>query len=420
MRVVDGDTPSSDPGVALQAPPTAAGSLPAPGVRAARLRLPGPPTQEAIAARMNVSLHTYRRWDQGRNKPQTPELMQLLCTVLESPLEVIWPPEANPQVAVALQGERDRAAERTPTPPNPDPSDPQPVTVDPEPDVDPDPVLSPDAGEDEEPWRIPPALPWDSNPEVRITDLRLVGGAIPEVQDVLNVIDGHREDRRRRRPRPVVAILTVGAALTIGVTLTIAGANDHDAIPTSASAPAVSHQRQVQAQEQREVTAMRQAAADRDYDTAIQLAGKHGDTASQARYRQAAAAVLVRRARQAAHRGDLSLARTRLHRAQTRYDATPGGTKVQAQITRIAQQRAARTKRRNMARRHTPTPARSTAVAATPPAAAASTSAQTSPTLTVATPPPAPTPRSSSTSTPSSRGSGGSRDRNSTVDPGLF
>ncbi len=65
-------------------------------------------TQEQVAERVNVSIHTLRRWDQGRNRPSRPEQMQLLAAVLGTRIGVIWPATDDPLVAEALRLEEQR------------------------------------------------------------------------------------------------------------------------------------------------------------------------------------------------------------------------------------------------------------------------------------------------------------------------
>lgn len=65
-------------------------------------------TQEQVAERLNVSIHTFRRWDQGRNRPSSPEQMQLLAAALGAPIGVIWPATDDPLAAEALRLEEQR------------------------------------------------------------------------------------------------------------------------------------------------------------------------------------------------------------------------------------------------------------------------------------------------------------------------
>lgn len=69
----------------------------APGVRAARMRLGL--TQRQVAERMGLSLDTFQNWDRDSNRPGDPAVLQLLALVLETPLEVLYPPDQNPRVA---------------------------------------------------------------------------------------------------------------------------------------------------------------------------------------------------------------------------------------------------------------------------------------------------------------------------------
>ncbi len=93
------------------------------------------------------------------------------------------------------------------------------------------------------------------------------------------------------------------------------------------------------------------AAARGDYKAAIALAGTLKDSRAAAQYKASAAAILVRRAGQAAERGDLPLARQRLAKAAEHYGATAGAARVKGRNAAIEKARARRATQRAAAKR---------------------------------------------------------------------
>lgn len=373
-----------------------------PGVRAARKRLRL--SQKQAAQRMNASIHSFRRWDQGRGQPGDAETMQMVAIALKTPIHVLWPPTNNPHVAQALAArERDLVAgeETGNSVPGGARGDPElgpvvavneaveeasaqakrsaevlPVPADPgdftrQPGVDPAPQTSAES---------PADLPADAGVcefEVEDTGLRgsepvrdLPGAPIyDDLEDGpgiaaqtsahaadtgIGVLNGARSPTRLSWRR---AVATVMVAVALGVGAMIAAAAVDGRHPDAKRAAAVTtrepssketERRQAAAARQQSETQMEAAGQRGDFNAAIALARRLNDQAALDGYREAAAQVLVRRAAKAAGRGDLPLARSRLQRAESRYTTTPGAKDVRARIRRVEQQRAARAKQRRV------------------------------------------------------------------------
>lgn len=366
-----------------------------PGVRAARDRLKL--TQEQVAARMNRSIHTFRRWDQGKNRPARLEEMQLLALILKTPIDVIWPAERDPLVAEALRLEQQRVAPQPGQSPArpvlPDVTDDTEIRVrrpeeasvrppdettqerslnlasEPRPDVE-------RARPESSPGGLPPWPDDELDEEPQGNGLPVDAGSgllsreLPAPERRASATSGPRHERAAvdhhgvttlRAPRPASGrrvrrvVVAVGAALVLGGIAALAasalGERSADADPSSQSVPAQAVESERVEARARDVAAMRAAAERGHYDAAIAAARSLGDMKALERYRLAAANVLVRRADVAAGRGDLGLARQRLRRAAQRYGATPAAGDVEAHIRRIQRARVERAERRREAAR---------------------------------------------------------------------
>lgn len=349
-----------------------------PGIRAARKRLGL--SQDEAADRIGANRSTFKTWDRGHRRPRDPEMIQAIAEALRTPIDVLWPPEKNPHVAESLRILREQESHEIP-----------------------EDALAPLEGGD--------AL-W-SSPSTSVPDPR-------EVLRTLDGVDDHQTRRTPRRHRRFIVPSLVGMVLALVAGTAIAAAGDDGDPPpptrTGPTAAAVRAQQEWEAQH----AALGRARARGDFDAAISAASALGDDAAVGELRTAAATVLVRRARSAADRGDLTLAKSRLSRAQTRYGDTPASAVVRRRITAI--ERARRTR---AAQRRTAAKQRAAARAA----AAAAAARRIAPSTTNVTPVPQPaTPKdspapapSSSAPAPSSGGGSKSGSRSEkTVDPGLY
>lgn len=336
---------------------------PVSGVRAARERLGL--TQRQVAERMQVPLDTFQNWDRDENRPSDPADLQLLAFVLETPLDVLYPPDKNPRVARVLR-------EHLPT------------TV--APVVDAEKVEALVAADAVAP---PPDEPIGS-------------------PAVVVVGEPDAADRRPRSRRWMALLAACGVLVVAAVLVLVVGRGESPPVVDHGDARAAEVARQHRATQ----TAMRTAADRRDFDRAIVLAEGVQDDRAAARYRTAAATTLVRRADMAASRGDLPLARARLRKARARYRTAPGASKVNAHIRRIERDR----QRRAAARR---TREQAAAAAARRQAAAASGTASSGSAASSETTTPSTTadqefgPESTTKQQPKT-------ERETTVDPGLF
>ncbi len=418
-----------------------------PGVRAARERLGL--TQEQAAELLNVSVHTFRGWDQGRHRPGNPEQVQLLVSLLKTPIEVLWPPRDNPQVAHAsalgtpkrsggprsssVDDLRDpqvsglptsggahgggptmidgsRAAEAhartaTQSPSATRPTDGRMHGLDRKGGDQGGGIhavsaadASPSAGEgpldDWDQTGVAQGLPASAGAEVRT-----LGGTGP---------------RGGLSARHVSVALVAAGALGLGAMVAASAVGDRQTgsggtPATSAVSSPADQERQAEAA-RRESKARMVAAEQRgDYDAAIRLAQQLNDQGALEGYRQTAAKVLVGRAERAAARGDVSRARSHLRLARSRYETAPGAGAVNARIRRIERDRRQRAERQRRAARERP--AARTSVA--PPVATPS-----APPVAPAAPPSqpdlSPAPQTNAPREPSTR------EPEQTVDPGLF
>lgn len=381
---------------------------PKPGLRAARERQGL--TQEQAAALVNAPLSSYRRWDRGAN-PRDPEMAQALAEALATPIEVIWPPEENAHVDLALRALREQRARaaaeaRLAQPP-----------------TDPDlwdtasPAVRPVAA------REPDAVPSVAGPA---TSAPGPVAMVPDPRDIVRTLDGLDDPAASLAPRgprqrrfvvsgvaALVAVLAGGTALA-----TTASDNGPSTIPAAVTTGPTPTQRERAAQQ----AALARARDRRDFDAAIMIATQLGDTNAAAELRKAAGELLARRARAAADRGDLDLATSRLTRARERYGDAPSLTRVQRRITAVKSARKARAARRRVAARQRAARAasvaarqRTTAPAVSAPASTPSTSAAPSPPSSRSVTPsaspapaPSPAPRPAGGSSGSGRSSGGS------------
>ncbi len=417
---------------------------------------------------MNVSIHTYRPWDQGKRRPARLEQVQLLALIVEAPIDVIWPATDDPLVAEALRLERQReTATREPTARDWTP-DTSPPDADDEPGeirvrrLERAPVGSGGAkertrdtgsgiqaggGVDEPgpanhlgglpPWpeetgEEPPGEPIPTGAAVvtgtaRAENQERLPEAFELVQD-RSVVDHDGEITLRaaaagpgRRLKRVIVALA--AALALGGVGTVVASElsekSADADPTAQTAPVEMEERARVEARARDVATMRAVADRGDYDAAIAQARQLDDPAAMSGYRESAARVLVGRADKAARRGDLPLARSRLRAATRRYGIAPGAAAVQARVRRIERQRKERAGRqRAAARRAAAVAAQQRAAANAARASEPSVSNAPAPSTSSAPQPSAPTPSSSSKG--SGGGSGGKKAPEEAVDPGLF
>lgn len=431
-----------------------------PGVRAARDRLKL--TQEQVAARMNMSIHTFRRWDQGKNRPARLEEMQLLALILETPIEVLWPAERDPLVAEALRLERQRAEpppEQRPTGPvlpdatngdteirvrrlekahvgaPRDARETRPVN------------LAPDA-EHREPAGSPGDLPpWpdelddavqDDGPSVdagaglglREPSGRVRGAAGTRVPQQERAVAGPGGATTLHEARPASGrrvgrvIVALGAALTLGglgaIAASALGERAGDVDPPVQATPEQSAEREQIETRARDVAAMRAAAERGDYDAAIVQARRVGDAAAASTYRASAGRVLVGRADKAARRGDLPLARSRLRATRERYGSVPGAAAVQARVRHIERQREERAQRQRAAARRAAAAAAAQRAAANPVRSSAPSSSSTASPATSDTAPSSTGSSGPSSSSSAKRSGGEAKNTEKTVDPGLF
>lgn len=415
---------------------------------------------------MNVSIHTYRPWDQGKRRPARLEQVQLLAFIVEAPIDVIWPATDDPLVAEALRLERQRDVplRRSGSASPPHVAEPGEILVR---RLEKAPVGSSgqaeraltavsenDPGVEERgpaddsgglpPWpdedelaEEPPSeqLPTDSGPvstaqetqarEAHESPIRasLVQRAAVDHSGA-TTLHAERPAPGRQVKRVVVAL---GVALAIGgVGMVLAGAlgeRSADADPSSQTVPAQALKRERAEARAREVATMRTAADRGDYDTAIAQARQLDDVAAESGYRESAARVLVGRAEKAARRGDLPLARSRLRAAKERYGTAPGSAAVQARVRRIERQRKERAQRQRAESRRAAAVLAAQQRSAANAARASESPVSRTPAPSTSSAPQSSTPApssSSSTDSGSGGGSGGKKDPEQAVDPGLF
>lgn len=438
-----------------------------PGVRAARKRLGL--TQRQAAERMNASIDSFRRWDRGKGQPGDAGRMQMVAIALETPMEVLWPPSSNPQVARALEAEKQRAAERTQAR-EPRPEVPveqgaiEPSETAPQYGAAPQGAASLEEAKDEaeEPSDLAsqrefaaslsgPAEPRASAPphvvpRKRQTERqpagRVTAAVAPAAAPSYDEWDASPEPSApasERSPNPGVRTLArarpaarltwrrvvaaVSVAGVLGVSAMVAASavesRQADAERTAATTtPKVQAKRKAAAARHQSETRMLVAEKRGDFDAAIVVARQLDDQAALLRYHEAAAKVLVRRAEQAARRGDLSLARSRLKRAQDRYETAPGAEVVQARIRQIEQQRTARAKKRRADARRAAAEQQKRAADSSP--EPATSSQETVPAPQASKPSSSSSSTSSSSSSSAAAGGGSGKDSESTVDPGIF
>lgn len=418
-----------------------------------------------MAERLNVSIHTYRPWDQGKRRPARLEQVQLLALIVEAPIDVIWPATDDPLVAEALRLERQRGV-----PPrrsgSTSPSDvaesgeivvrrleKAPVGSSGQAERALTAVSEADPGVEERgpadgPGGLPPWPDEDELAEAPPSEQRPTDSGPVSTAQEMPAREAHESPIRastvqraavdhggtttlhaefpaagRQVKRLVVAL---GAALAIGGVGTVVASalseRPADADPSSQTVPAQALERERVEERARDVATMRTAADRGDYDAAIVQARQLNDPAAESRYREAAARLLVGRAEKAARRGDLSLARSRLRAAKERYGTASGAGAVQARVRRIERQRMERAQRQRAESRRTAAAASAEHQRAAADAARAnepSASDTSAPSTSSAPQSSAPAP-SSSSSKGSGGGSGGKKDPEQAVDPGLF
>lgn len=414
-------------------------------------------TQEQVAERMNVSIHTFRRWDQDRNRPSRPEQMQLLAAVLDTRIETIWPATDDPLVAEALRHERQRAAspprepaQRSTRTALPDAAEtieilgrqaetPSAASLEEtasEPSADTGPRAVPSVEDPEPTSDLNDLPPWpdddlDHEPPPEQTSVdRVVEN--PDVTNRGPVLDRSAEGTgdavtlRAARPPTGGHLKLKRMAVALGVALAVGGVgmvaasalgerSDDGGPSTQPAAERIEERKRADARAG-DVAAMRATAERGDYDAAIVLARQLGDSAAASGYREAAARLLVSRAEKAARRGDLPLARSRLSAAKRRYGTAPGSNAVAARIRAVERQRTKRAQQQRAAARRA-----AAAQAAQPPVESSARSSDSSASGT-ATPSQSATPQSSGTASSGSsstkRSGGGSSKSEKTVDPG--
>jgi transcriptional regulator with XRE-family HTH domain len=267
-----------------------------PGIRAARKRLGL--SQERAAELAGVPLSTFRRWDRLNKPPGNIAMAQAVAEALDTPIEVLWPPEDNPVVAAhlsTLREERARLAEEE-------------ALADPEPDE----TLW-------EPRPEAPPAPAPAAPPPATTP------GIPPVDEILALVDGPPRSRRRptvsRRVRALGALGLVATLAIVAVTVTL-GSSDDPAPSTTArlASPAADRgQRPVAVvalneSERREITA---AMERRDYRRAIAIAKSINDGALVAAAERDGARTVLRRASNALDDRRFADARRHLRAAVT-------------------------------------------------------------------------------------------------------
>ena len=390
-----------------------------PGLRAARRRAGY--TQERLAELINVSLSTYRKWERG-GRPADPRKAQVLATATRTPIHVIWPPDSDPTVASALDAVRLQQdiedAKATDRERHQDAADglSQPI----EGAWPPTDAKGPPA----DPPPEPPSSSYGLHRQIEATNRDLTQGA-PGVR---------WPGRRRRVLIPAAASIVVVAAAGTAIATTSGKESPVRQEPPAVQAAPTAAERERTARER----TLAEAKGRGDYDTAITTATQLNDTAAVAELRTAAGGVFARRARQAADRGDLPLATSRLDRAEDRYGDSPAIAGVRRRIEQIKdarQKRAAERKRaakmRAAARARAAAAARRAVPAQSSPAPSGSSASPvpSSPAPSSPTPSPRPSPA------PSTGGSGGGSGGGSSsgggskgggsssggaVDPGLY
>jgi transcriptional regulator with XRE-family HTH domain len=432
-------------------------------------------TQEQVAERLNVSIHTFRRWDRDRNRPSGPQQMQLLAAVLGTRIGVIWPATDDPLVVEALRIERRRTTPERATAAA-DRADEaavsevqvrrwRPASIvteaagarerlspDPVPSVERD-IAADDAetsGSDDCPDRDAPGglPPWPVDfegeassdepgsavefsecepdaPRAPAPPMKLPPRGGGEGVVTLRAV---RSGAGRQAMRGVVAI---GAAFLVGVAGMAAasalGERSGETERVTQPAAAADVDRARVAVRARDVASMRAAASRGDYDAAIRQARQLQDAAAVASYRGDAARVLVGRADKAARRGDLPLARARLRTAKERYGTAPGSAAVQARVRRIERQRKERARRAREAARRAAAAAAQPAAATAERASGPSEPSVPAPSASGASQSSAPSPSGGSSSSgaaassSAAKGSGSrKKDPERAVDPGVY
>ncbi|CAB4892188.1 unannotated protein [freshwater metagenome] len=344
-------------------------------------------------------------------------MAQALAAATRTPIQVLWPPASDPAVATALDAVRlqqdiedakardgkrhqDAAARLS-----------KPI---------------------EAAWAAPEA---SAPPPTFGETSRSSYGLHRQIEATNREAVGSRRPGRRRRVL-IPAAASIAVAVAAGTAIATTSGDEppvRQATPVVQAGPTAA-ERQRAAQQ----ATLVEAKGRGDYDAAITAATSLNDTATVAELRTAAGGIFARRARQAADRGDLPLAASRLDRAEDRYGDSPAIDGVRRRIEQIKdarQKRAAERKRaakkRAAARARAAAAARRAAPAPSSPAPSGSSASPvpSSPAPSSPTPSPRPSPA------PSTGGSGGGSGGGSSsgggskgggsssggaVDPGLY
>lgn len=364
-------------------------------------------TQGDVADMIGVAVSSYIPWDQGRRRPQDPRVGQAIAEALQTSVEVLWPPEGNPVIGPKLRALREQQAAR------------QTLAHD-------------DHAQEVTETRLvtpgPGTAPTETGPPGASYGLhRKIEATFDGKDDVVPGASGPVRRTRRKVLIPAAASIAIVAAL--GTVVATTGGNedtDRQAAPVVQAGPTAA---------ERERTAQQATLAnakDRgDYDAAITAATRLNDTSEVAELRSAAGDVFARRARQAAERGDLPLATSRLDKGEKRYGKLPALDAVRRRIDAIKdarQKRAAERKRAAKkraaarARAAAATRRRTPSQAATPPSSSGSQATPSSPAPSSPSQSPSPSPSPAPSSGGSSGGSksGGGSSSGGSAGPGEF
>jgi len=300
-----------------------------PGVRAARKRLGL--TQEQAAEMLSVSLNTFRNWDRGANAPRGAARMQHISERLQTPIDVLWPPEDDPHVRVAREQQ-------------------------------PPPILP-------QPRPTPP-------PAAAELLARTTPGADADLEGMVADLETRPWITRRRLLGTAAATIVLIVAI---VALVGSGSNDAPADEPVAATIPITRQTDPAAGQR---AALAKAEKRRDYPAALTLADELGDRTAHARIATAATDTLLRRASRSIEAGKLDRGRSLIKSAIRGYgNRRPETVKrlrrrarsIERARTRRAAERKRAAARRSERNRTTPSSSTSTTPPASIPPASGST-----------------------------------------------
>lgn len=307
-------------------------------------------------------------------------MAQAIAEALDTPIELIWPPEDNPAAATALRAIRDQRAKdearEVAKARDLDAHKQREATLA---------TTRADTGEADEVW---------STPAVSHLPRR-----VPNPLDIVATLDGKdavaHGARRPARRRRLLLPTAVGVLVAAATGTAIATTQGDDTPKSSAASVARSGPTPAERERASQQAALAQAADRGDFDRAITIAARLNDTNAIAELRETAGGTLARRARSAAERGDLDLATSRLRKAEKRYGELPAIDAVRRRIEAIKDARARRVAARKRAtQRRAAARARAAAAAASEGQSPSTPDASRSPEPTSPAPEPSPAPAS--------------------------